>query len=223
MLPFPLIRSIATLCGETAILCSNKAIRGGFAWPVRLELAIREAKNLDKNTLFRMQCDLGAVGTCERMLDNEADAFSRAAMLLAKPPYYSGETALIGGCKQGNVSLVEILIRNSPNEQVLATNNHGIPTRTLTDVVIRALATLVNSPMDEQQFAKALLEEFVIGATTQNIDAMNGLVRGMFTGVRRNCSTIILEVDDATAVTLKSGAVPNSSARSLCTQLTSWR
>ena len=94
------------------------------------------------------------------------------------------------------------------------------PTRTC---VIRALATLVNSPMDEQQFAKALLEEFVIGATTQNIDAMNGLVRGMFTGVRRNCSTTILEVDDATAVTLKSGAVPNSSARSLCTQLTSWR
>eukprot|EP00798_Chlamydomonas_sp_ICE-L_P009551 gene9551-biopygen8089 len=227
MLPFPLIRSIATLCGETAILCTNKAIRGGFAWPDRLELAIREAKTLDKNTLFRMQCDLGAVGTCERMLDNESDAFSRAAMLLAKPPNYSGETALIGGCKQGNVSLVEILIRNSPNEQVLATNNHGIsmdgdaeldallsqhpaaraaydrrierlsPTRTLTDVVIRALATLVNSPMDEQQFAKALLEEFVIGATTQNIDAMNGLVRGMFTGVRRNCSTTMLEVDDA--------------------------
>eukprot|EP00798_Chlamydomonas_sp_ICE-L_P027328 gene27328-biopygen3170 len=126
MLPFPLIRSIATLCGETAILCTNKAIRGGFAWPDRLELAIREAKTLDKNTLFRMQCDLGAVGTCERMLDNESDAFSRAAMLLAKPPNYSGETALIGGCKQGNVSLVEILIRNSPNEQVLATNNHGI-------------------------------------------------------------------------------------------------
>eukprot|EP00798_Chlamydomonas_sp_ICE-L_P010769 gene10769-biopygen10885 len=97
------------------------------------------------------------------------------------------------------------------------------PTRTWTDVVIRALATLVNSPMDEQQFAKALLEEFVIGATTQNIDAMNGLVRGMFTGVRRNCSTTMLEVDDATAVTLKSGAVPNSSARSLWTQLTSWR
>eukprot|EP00798_Chlamydomonas_sp_ICE-L_P002664 gene2664-biopygen8689 len=181
MLPFPLIRSIATLCGETAILCTNKAIRGGFAWPDRLELAMREAKTLDKNTLFRMQCDLGAVGTCERMLDNEADAVSRAAMLLAKPPNYSGETALIGGCKQGNVSLVEILIRNSPNEQVLATNNHGIPTRTWTDVVIRALATLVNSPMDEQQFAKALLEEFVIGATTQNIDDMNGLVRGMFT------------------------------------------
>eukprot|EP00798_Chlamydomonas_sp_ICE-L_P018657 gene18657-biopygen27575 len=126
MLPFPLIRSIATLCGETAILCTNKAIRGGFAWPDCLELAIREAKTLDKNTLFRMQCDLGAVGTCERMLDNEADAVSRAAMLLAKPPNYSGETALIGGCKQGNVSLVEILIRNSPNEQVLATNNHGI-------------------------------------------------------------------------------------------------
>jgi len=41
------------------------------------------------------------------------------------------------------------------------------------------------------------LEEFVIGATTQNIDAMNGLVRGMFTGVRRNCSTTMLEVDDA--------------------------
>jgi ankyrin repeat protein len=121
-----LIRSIATLCGETAILCTNKAIRGGFAWPDRLELAIRDAKTLDKNTLFRMQCDLGAVGTCERMLDNEADAFSRAAMLLAKPPNYSGETALIGACKQGNVSLVEILIRNSPNEQVLATNNHGM-------------------------------------------------------------------------------------------------
>eukprot|EP00798_Chlamydomonas_sp_ICE-L_P006968 gene6968-biopygen640 len=126
MLPFPLIRSIATLCGETAILCTNKAIHGGFAWPDRLELAIREAKTLDKNTLFRMQCDLGAVGTCERMLDNESDAVSRAAMLLAKPPNYSGETALIGGCKQGNVSLVEILIRNSLNEQVLATNNHGI-------------------------------------------------------------------------------------------------
>eukprot|EP00798_Chlamydomonas_sp_ICE-L_P032666 gene32666-biopygen12036 len=71
------------------------------------------------------------------------------------------------------------------------------PTRTWTDVVIRALATRVNSPMDEQQFAKELLEEFVIGATTQNIDAMNGLVRGMFTGVRRNCSTTMLEVDDA--------------------------
>eukprot|EP00798_Chlamydomonas_sp_ICE-L_P029232 gene29232-biopygen8532 len=126
MLPFPLIRSIVTLCGETAILCTNKAIRGGFAWPDRLELAMREAKTLDKNTLFRMQCDLGAVWTCERMLDNEADAVSRAAMLLAKPPNYSGETALIGGCKQGNVALVEILIRNSPNEQVLATTNHGI-------------------------------------------------------------------------------------------------
>eukprot|EP00798_Chlamydomonas_sp_ICE-L_P027930 gene27930-biopygen8512 len=203
MLPFPLIRSIATLCGETAILCTNKAIRGGFAWPDRLELAIREAKTLNKNTLFRMQCDLGAVGTCERMLDNEADAVSRAAMLLAKPPNYSGETALIGGCKQGNVSLVDILIRNSPNEQFMdgdaeldallsqhpaarAAYDRRIerlsPTRTWTDVVIRALATLVNSPMDEQQFAKALLEEFVIGATTQNIDAMNGLVRGMFTG-----------------------------------------
>eukprot|EP00798_Chlamydomonas_sp_ICE-L_P005485 gene5485-biopygen4713 len=244
MLPFPLIRSIATLCGETAILCTNKAIRGGFAWSDRLELAMREAKTLNKNTLFRMQCDLGAMGTCERMLDNEADAVSMAAMLLAKPPNYSGETALIGGCKQGNVSLVEILIRNSPNEQFMdgdaeldallsqhpaarAAYDRRIkrlsPTRTWTDVVIRALATLVNSPMDEQQFAKALLEEFVIGATTQNIDAMNGLVRGMFTGVRRNCSTTMLEVDDATAVTLKSGAVPNSSARSLWTQLTSWR
>eukprot|EP00798_Chlamydomonas_sp_ICE-L_P000248 gene248-biopygen2241 len=119
MLPFPLIRSIATLCGETAILCTNKAIRGGFAWPDRLELAMQEAKTLDKNTLFRMQCDLGAVGTCERMLDNEADAVLRAAMLLAKPPNYSGETALIGGCKQGYVALVEILIRNSPNEQMM--------------------------------------------------------------------------------------------------------
>eukprot|EP00798_Chlamydomonas_sp_ICE-L_P027799 gene27799-biopygen5213 len=157
MLPFPLIRSIATLCGETAILCTNKAIRGGFAWPDRLELAMREAKTLDKNTLFRMQCDLGAVGTCERMLDNEADAVSRAAMLLAKPPNYSGETALIGGCKQGNVSLVEILIRNSPNEQFMdgdaeldallsqhpaarAAYDRRIerlsPTRTWTDVVI---------------------------------------------------------------------------------------
>eukprot|EP00798_Chlamydomonas_sp_ICE-L_P011001 gene11001-biopygen12470 len=64
------------------------------------------------------------------------------------------------------------------------------PTRTWTDVVIRALATRVNSPMDEQQFAKELLEEFVIGATTQNIDAMNGLVRGMFTGPAMQCHVL---------------------------------